>query len=459
MQIIIKGDRIDPDLLEKFGQNLQNQLHNIDNNMREIINSYVGPDVASSMNLKSNKQLSDFCISYLGLHRALNNKKFVTSTGMLSLSDDTIPHIIDTYTKPNSLARRFLQLLLEKHKAEKQYTSYYIPYKKLLEYLTPDEDGMYFIHPSIDTAGTVTGRVSTKNPNTQQLPKGGFVRRLFISRYPEGYILSMDYSQAEVRVLGLVTQDPKLIDTFKNRLDPYKTLATVVFNKEYKDVTKEERTICKPLMLAALYGMSPRSLAVRLNITPEDAQNKYNLFMRGFSGIKRYHKFLNELVVKYGYVYGATYRRRNFGLIERAIKDGKSQAEIEELAKSFWTKIINAPIQGATSDMALYNFSLLARAVIEHDLDATWMLTVHDSIVFDVADFKTAEKIVELAGGILPKLHPAMVDYMNTHYPNGWEPIEMAFDAEIGRNYGKYDPDNNPAGVIDFVAAKEQYYG
>lgn len=234
------------------------------------------------------------------------------------------------------------------------------------------EDGR--IHADFLLHGTVTGRLSSRNPNLQNIParSGVIIRDAFIAS-PGWRLIEADYSQLELRVAAYYSGDPILTETFATGGDIHTEVACQIFNKEPEDITKDERYAAKFVDFGILYGRGAKSLAEgELNCSVKKAQRYLDNFLARFQGMHRWMLHNQKLAIEQGYVESAFGRKRRFPLVLSMNKH-----EIQRQA-------INAPIQSAASDICL---SALIRLHRKFNPDiARILLTVHDSILIEVKE-------------------------------------------------------------------------
>ena len=246
------------------------------------------------------------------------------------------------------------------------------------------------IHTSYHQAVTATGRLSSSNPNLQNIPirtdEGRRVRRAFIA--PDGYkIMAADYSQIELRIMAHLSQDKGLIHAFKNGLDIHKATAAEVFGGAVSDVSDDHRRSAKAINFGLIYGMSAFGLSRQLNISRGAAQDYIDLYFSRYPGVKDYMERTRSLAADQGYV--ETIFGRRLYLPEIRASNFQRRQAAERTA-------INAPMQGTAADIikkAMINvYGWLASA----NLDTRMTMQVHDELVLEVPE----ENIQEVASGV-----------------------------------------------------------
>ncbi len=235
------------------------------------------------------------------------------------------------------------------------------------------------IHTSYHQAVTATGRLSSANPNLQNIPvrseQGRRIRQAFIA--PPGHrIVAADYSQIELRIMAHLSADEGLCDAFAQGLDIHRATAAEVFGEPLDQVSSEQRRSAKAINFGLIYGMSAFGLARQLNVGRNQAQEYIDLYFERYPGVKRYMDATRELAREQGYV--QTLFGRRLYLPEINSRNGMRRQAAERAA-------INAPMQGSAAD-------IIKRAMIELDgwlltsgLAAKMIMQVHDELVFEVA--------------------------------------------------------------------------
>jgi uracil-DNA glycosylase family 4 len=396
LQIQRIGFKIDQRGLDRYmariGEKLLEKLEEIKNR----------PEVKSweSRNQKeflphSSQHVSDILFNCLGLtpHKT-------TEAGNYSVDKEVLSKLAEQHPLP--------KLIDEYKKLHKFYTSFLCNLKKASAY-----DGR--IHTSFNPVGTKTGRISSSEPNLQNIPahETKDIKKLFIPTYPDWYIMQFDYSQMELRVLASLANEEKMIEDFRSGKDIHRATAQRVFNTE--EVTDEQRSFAKRINFGIVYGMSAKGLAELLNIPLEEAQGFINAYFETYPKIKQYINEYCYMVRTYGYVTTPFGRKRRLPEVMSGNRGEIASAE---------RKAINAPIQATASDItqiAIYNIQKILKA---QGLQARVVLTVHDSIVLEVPEEEVRE-VYYLVKDIMENLP---LDFMK---------VPLVADAGIGKNYGE----------------------
>jgi DNA polymerase-1 len=237
------------------------------------------------------------------------------------------------------------------------------------------------VHTSYQQAVAATGRLSSTDPNLQNIPirneEGRKVRKAFIAR-PGYKIVAADYSQIELRIMAHLSQDPGLLNAFSQGVDVHKATAAEVFGVSLDAVTSEQRRASKAINFGLIYGMSAFGLAKQLNIPRGQASEYIDTYFDRYPGVKTYMETTREQAKASGYV-ETVYGRRLY-LPEIKSSNGARRAGAERAA-------INAPMQGTAADVIKLSMLAVAAWIEEQDNDDVFMLMqVHDELVFEIAE-------------------------------------------------------------------------
>lgn len=397
------GVLIDLPFLEKMGGELKTRLAKI---QEEIFKT-----VGHEFNLSSPKQLSE--VLFDELHLPVIKK---TKTGR-STDEETLNEL--------SAAHPMIPLFLEYRKLFKLVSTYIDALPKSV-----GEDGR--VHSTFNVEGAATGRLSSTNPNLQNIPirgqMGGEIRKAFIAQRQDPLIatagkvlLAADYSQVELRILAHVSEDENLIKAFKDGNDIHAATAAKIFNVAIEAVSKEQRVVGKTMNFATLYGQGPRALSKQLKITTDEARNLIDEYFASFPKVKNWMFKILEQGRKDGFVTTIWGRRRY--IPELNMQNKMLQSFGERAA-------INHPIQGTSADM-------IKKAMIEIDKElsalsnqtsakqkkaesgklttesCSLILQVHDELLFecDPANLEEIAKLIKekMEGSIKLKV-PVKVD-------------------------------------------------
>jgi DNA polymerase-1 len=326
------------------------------------IESAIYAHAGKEFNINSPKQLGDLLFDELKL-AAKGLKK--TAGGALSTRESELEKLKDTHPIIEQiLAYRELQKLL----------STYIDTIPAMA----DEQGR--LHTTLNQAGTTTGRMSSNNPNLQNIPAHGDrakeIRRGFVAA--PGYLfVACDYSQIEMRILALLSGDEKLIDTFQKGKDVHASVASFVFKVPEDKVTPDMRRQAKVINFGIIYGMGVNSLKANLGSTRDEAETFYNNYFQTFPSIKQYFETVKTEARKNGYTETLFGRRRYFPGLKSKIPFVKAMAE---------RMAINAPLQGTAADIIKIAMKEIDTALKKEKQteDIHLLLQVHDELIYEV---------------------------------------------------------------------------
>jgi DNA polymerase-1 len=235
------------------------------------------------------------------------------------------------------------------------------------------------VHSNFNQARAATGRLSSENPNLQNIPikdeAGREIRKAFIPRTEDYVLLAADYSQIELRIIAEISNDKSMLDAFIAGNDFHKATASKVYGVPYDEVTSEQRRNAKTVNFSITYGAGATNLMRQLNISRKEAQELIQSYFREFSGLKNYMDETVKSARELGYVKTLLGRRRNLRDINS--RNSLTASNAERIA-------INTPIQGTAADMikiAMINIHQIFR---ENNLKSKMVLQVHDELVFDV---------------------------------------------------------------------------
>jgi DNA polymerase-1 len=282
-------------------------------------------------------------------------------------------------------------------------------YVDALPELVNKRDGR--IHTSYSQAVAATGRLSSNNPNLQNIPirteKGREIRKAFIPRNDEYILLAADYSQIELRIIAHLSGDKGMIDAFREGLDIHTATASKVYNLDLADVTSDMRRNAKAVNFGLAYGMSAFGLSQRLNISRKEAKEIVDNFFKQYAGIRKYMEEQVLFAREHGYVETIRGRRRYLKDINSANAIVRGAAE---------RNAINAPIQGSSADMIKIAMINIFDEFNKRQLRSKMILQVHDELVFDThrEELETVRQIVADKMPAAIKLKVPVVIDMNT---------------------------------------------
>jgi DNA polymerase-1 len=250
-------------------------------------------------------------------------------------------------------------------------------YVEALPELIDPQTGL--IHTSFNQNIAVTGRLSSNNPNLQNIPirteRGRQVRKAFIPRDEAHTLLASDYSQIELRIMADMSGDEHMIEAFRNGADIHRITAAKVFRVEPEAVTSEQRRRAKTVNFGMIYGITPFGLSERLGISRSEAKQIHDNFFQEFPAIRTFMDACIEKARTHGYAETLKGRRHYLPDIDASNANTRGYAE---------RNAINTPIQGTAADMIKRAMIDMQAALREQGFRAKMMLQVHDELLFDV---------------------------------------------------------------------------
>ena len=325
--------------------------------LRESINAAAGRE----FNLNSPKQLGEILFDEL----KLVEKPKKTKTGQYATNEQ----VLSSLAPKHPIVANILEY--------RQLTKLKSTYIDALPHSIDPVSGR--VHTNYGQVQTSTGRLSSNDPNLQNIPvrsvQGREIRKAFIAR-PGWKLLSADYSQIELRILAALTEDAGLLNAFREGRDIHAATAAKIFEVELDEVTREQRSTAKMVNFGIPYGISAFGLAQRLGtVSRTEAQEIINNYFAQFPGIPGYMLRMQESAKAKGYVETITGRRRYLQDINS--RNGTIRAAAERNA-------INMPIQGTAADMIKIAMVNVQNALVEQGLNTRMLLQVHDELIFDL---------------------------------------------------------------------------
>jgi DNA polymerase-1 len=325
--------------------------------LRESINAAAGRE----FNLNSPKQLGEILFDELKLVK----KPKKTKTGQYATNEQ----VLSSLAPKHPIVANILEY--------RQLTKLKSTYIDALPHSIDPVSGR--VHTNYGQVQTSTGRLSSNDPNLQNIPvrsvQGREIRKAFIAR-PGWKLLSADYSQIELRILAALTEDAGLLNAFREGRDIHAATAAKIFEVELDEVSREQRSTAKMVNFGIPYGISAFGLAQRLGtVSRTEAQEIINNYFAQFPGIPGYMSRMQESAKAKGYVETITGRRRYLQDINS--RNGTIRAAAERNA-------INMPIQGTAADMIKIAMVNVQNALVEQGLNTRMLLQVHDELIFDL---------------------------------------------------------------------------
>ena len=347
------GVKIDRERLGQYGIELQQQISRIE----EEIHTLAG----SVFNIASPKQLGEVLFERL----RIAEKPKHTKTKQFSTAEDVLQKLVHKHP------------IVEKVLLYRSLTKLKSTYVDALPLLIDAQTGR--IHTTYNQAVTATGRLSSQNPNLQNIPirseLGKEIRRCFVPEDDGNRLLSADYSQIELRIIAQLSGDRTMLQDFGRHKDVHTATAANVFNVSPQTVSDTMRRQAKTVNFGIIYGISAFGLADRLQIPRKEAASLIEKYFENYSDLKSYMEKTVEDAKKNGYVETLLHRRRYLKDINSANAVVRAYAE---------RNAVNAPVQGSSADMIKLAMIAIDRRMRNEKLSARMILQVHDELVFDV---------------------------------------------------------------------------
>ncbi|MCW3118980.1 MAG: polA [Chitinophagaceae bacterium] len=347
-----EGVKIDMGFLNDYSKELEREAKKCEESV------YAAAGVR--FNLASPKQLGEVLFDKL----KLDPKAKKTKTGQYATGEDVLLKL----ASQNKIVDDIL--------AFREYTKLKSTYVDALPEMINQKTGR--VHTTYGQAIAVTGRLSSNNPNLQNIPirsdRGREIRKAFIPRDSDHILISADYSQIELRIVAAMSGDPNMCDAFKNNKDIHTATAAKVYNIEEKDVTKEMRYKAKSVNFGIIYGQGAFGLADNLGISRTEAKTIIDNYKKEFSGITKYMDETINFAREHGYVQTLMGRKRWLKDINSANFTVRGFAE---------RNAINSPIQGSAADMIKLAMIKVHEAFTKNKFRSKMILQVHDELVFD----------------------------------------------------------------------------
>ena len=394
------GVKIDVDYLKKLSKEYHAEATKLEKKIWDI--------AGMEFNINSPKQLGEVLFDKLGL-KIKNAKK--TGGGARSTKESELVKLAEAGDAP------IANLILEYRELMKLLGTY-------IDTIPTQVDANGRLHTTLLQAGTTTGRMSSQNPNVQNIPikteLGKRIRNAFVA--DKGFVLaSFDYSQIELRVAAFLSDDKKLIEIFKSGKDIHKATAAAVFGVPEEKVDAEMRRRAKVINFGVMYGMGVNALKANLgkDTTRAEAQKFYDDYFKTFSGLAEYLDKVKAETSRKGFTETFYARRRYFEGINSKIPFIRAMAE---------RMAINAPIQGTEADIIKLAMIEIDAYISKHKLDGDvrMLLQVHDELLFEIQESKEAK--------VAPEIKRIMESVLDPSKTGG---VVCLAEFETGKNWGE----------------------
>ncbi|MCX6037303.1 MAG: DNA polymerase I, partial [Chloroflexi bacterium] len=390
------GIALDKDFFANFSVELNERMAELEKQIYAA--------VGKSFNLNSTQQLSDVLFGTLRLSPPDKGRK--TASGHYS----TAAGVLDEMSGQHPV----VDMILEYRELSKLKSTYV----DALPMQIHPEDGR--VHTSFSQTATVTGRLSSSDPNLQNIPTrtdlGRRVRRGFVAD-PGNVLVSLDYSQIELRIVAHMAGDEAMLNAFRAGQDIHATTAAAIYGVPLEAVTKEMRRHSKAINFGLIYGMSAFGLTRSTELTLSESQDFVEAYFKQFPGVKKYLDGIRKEAARTGYVETMLGRRRYFPNLKSGLNQAMKNREEREA--------INAPIQGTAADIMKIAMIKIPPALAQAGLHGKMLLQVHDELVVECPRAELSGVVGEVR------------DVMENAYPLG---IPLTTEARWGMNWEELQP-------------------
>ena len=360
------GVKIDNVFLEDYSKKLQEEIGAYETRIYE----YAG----RKFNIASPRQLGEILFDVL----KLSDKPKKTKSGQYATGEEILQKM--------EFVHPIIASILDYRSTTKLLTTYVEPFPLLIS----RRDGR--LHTTFNQAVVATGRLSSNNPNLQNIPirtaRGREIRKAFVPSDNNHVIVSADYSQIELRIIAHIANDPTMIKAFNDGMDIHTSTAAEIFGVDFRDVTADMRRMAKTVNFGIIYGMSSFGLAERLQISRPKASELIKQYFGKYGAIKQYMTDTVNFAKEHGFVETLLGRRRYIPDIYSANATVRGYAE---------RNAINAPIQGSSADMIKIAMINIFKQLKINNLQSKMVIQVHDELVFDAvkSELPVLEQIID----------------------------------------------------------------
>jgi len=390
------GIALDRDFFAKFALELNRRLAELEQQVYAVS--------GRTFNLNSTQQLSEVLFGTLHLSPPERGRK--TASGHYS----TAAGVLEGLSGQHAV----VDMILEYRELSKLKSTYV----DALPLQIHPQDGR--VHTSFSQTTTVTGRLSSSDPNLQNIPTrtdlGRRVRRGFVAA-PGNVLVSLDYSQIELRIVAQMAGDEAMLNAFRAGQDIHAATAAAIYNVPLAEVTKEMRRHSKAINFGLIYGMSAFGLTRSTDLTLSESQDFVNAYFKQFPGVKKYLDGIRKETARSGYVETMLGRRRYFPNLKSGLNQVMKNREEREA--------INAPIQGTAADIMKIAMIRIPPALTKAGLHGRMLLQVHDELV------------LECPRSELSAVETTVREIMENAYPMG---IPLTTEARWGSNWDEMQP-------------------
>ena len=349
-----EGIRVDVDFLKSLSHDLGNDIKKLETTIYEI--------AGEKFNLASPKQLGDILFDKLKIGGAKQKK---TKTGQYATGEEVLSYLVNEH--------QIVKDILDWRQLVKLQNTYVDALPNQVDAITNR------IHTDYMQTVAATGRLSSNNPNLQNIPirteRGREIRRAFVARDENYTLISADYSQIELRIIAALSGEENMIQSFLNNEDIHKATASKVFNVPLEEVTREQRSHAKTVNFGIIYGVSAFGLSNQTSLSRAESAALIEAYYQTYPKLKSYINDQIQFAREHGYVQTILGRRRY-------LKDINSQNAIVRGGAE--RNAVNAPIQGSAADIIKIAMINIHKKLMDENWKSKMLLQVHDELVFDV---------------------------------------------------------------------------
>jgi DNA polymerase-1 len=380
----IEGIKLDKAALENLSAELNSDLKRLEANIFEAADE--------EFNIGSPKQLGDILFGKL----QIADKPKKTKSGQYSTAEDVLSYYADEH--------QIVRDVLEWRQLSKLKSTYVDALPKQIHPKTKR------VHTEFMQTVAATGRLSSNNPNLQNIPirteRGREVRKAFVPRDENYVLLAADYSQIELRIIAALSQEETMLNAFKNGEDIHASTAAKVFNVPIEEVTRQQRSNAKTVNFGIIYGVSAFGLSNQTELSRNESKELIETYYKTYPKLRDYIDDQVEFAREHGYVKTVMGRRRY-------LKDINARNHVVKNAAE--RNAVNAPVQGSAADIIKVAMINIHKALIEGGFKSKMLLQVHDELVFDAHKDE------------LDELQPLIKNHMENAFK-----IDVPLDVEIG---------------------------
>jgi DNA polymerase-1 len=380
----IEGIKLDKSALEGLSVELDSDLKRLEANIYEAADE--------EFNIGSPKQLGDILFGKL----KLADKPKKTKSGQYSTAEDVLSYYADEH--------QIVRDVLEWRQLSKLKSTYVDALPKQIHSKTQR------VHTEFMQTVAATGRLSSNNPNLQNIPirteRGREVRKAFVPRDENHVLLAADYSQIELRIIAALSQEETMIKAFKNGEDIHASTAAKVFNVPIEEVTRQQRSNAKTVNFGIIYGVSAFGLSNQTDLSRSESKTLIETYYKTYPKLRDYIDHQVDFAREHGYVKTVLGRRRYLKDINARNNVVRSAAE---------RNAVNAPVQGSAADIIKMAMITIHKALKEGNYSSKMLLQVHDELIFDVHKDELEE----------------LKDLIKQHMENAFK-FQVPLDVEVG---------------------------